>query len=279
MHIVTASIVLYNNALEQIRECVASLQADYPVQVFLIDNSNQKGGYAALASDTVQIIDSPGNIGFGRGHNLALVPIERVGSVVHLVVNPDIVVTRGSTKVMIDYIVGHDSVVLVGPKIMSPEGDLYRSCKLLPTPWNLFARRFMPSYLYEAADAKYELRAFRYDRLLEVNCLSGAFLAFRSKTFLAINGFDPRYFMYLEDVDICRRAGSQGSLVFLPQASVIHEHGQGSYRSFRLLKEHVRSAVLYFVRFGWWRDLERDRLNQAVLARIAGNHTHTSSRA
>jgi len=279
MHIVTASIVLYNNAFEQIRECVASLQADYPVKVFLVDNSDQKGRYAALASDTVQIIDSPGNIGFGRGHNLALAPIERAESVVHLVVNPDIVVTRGSARVMIDYIVGHESTVLVGPKIVSPEGDLYRSCKLLPTPWNLFARRFMPSFLYEAADAEYELRSFRYDHVLELNCLSGAFLAFRSKTFLAIKGFDSRYFMYLEDVDICRRAASHGSLLFLPQASVVHEHGQGSYRSFRLLKEHVRSAILYFVRFGWWRDLERDRLNQAVLARIAANHTHTSSRA
>jgi len=279
MHIVTASIVLYNNALEQIRECVASLQADYPVQVFLIDNSDQKGHYAALASDTVQIIDAPGNIGFGRGHNLALAPIERLGGAVHLVVNPDIVVTRGSVKAMADYVVGHDNVVLVGPKIMSPEGDLYRSCKLLPTPWNLFSRRFMPSYFYATADAKYELQAFRYDRTLEVDCLSGAFLAFCSKTFLAIEGFDSRYFMYLEDVDICRRAASHGSLVFLPQASVIHEHGQGSYRSFRLLKEHIRSAILYFSRFGWSRDVERDRLNQAVLARIAANHIQTSRRA
>ncbi|CAJ0726631.1 hypothetical protein EPIRMAN_GEN20615_05135 [Ralstonia mannitolilytica] len=74
--------------------------------------------------------------------------------------------------------------------------------------------------------------------------------------------------MYLEDVDICRRAAKLGAVMFLPQAEVVHEHGKGSYRSPRLLREHIRSALLYFNRFGWFVDTERRLLNKETLARV-----------
>lgn len=57
-------------------------------------------------------------------------------------------------------------------------------------------------------------------------------------------------------------------MIFLPQAEVVHEHGKGSYRSWRLLREHMRSAILYFNRFGWFVDAERRLLNRETLARV-----------
>ncbi|WP_455283536.1 glycosyltransferase [Cupriavidus necator] len=271
MQSITASIVLYNNSLEQVRACLSSLKADARVHVMLVDNSQQRGRYDELSSDDVEIINSPGNIGFGGGHNLTLPRIRELGSTVHLVVNPDIVVRRGCVPALTEVLVSRPEVAVAGPRIVAPDGRLYRSCKLFPTPWNLFARRFAPAFLYRASDARYELHAFQYDRPLEAASLSGAFLAFRSEAFLVLGGFDPRYFMYLEDVDICRRAARLGALVFEPKAEVEHEHGQGSYRSLRLLKEHIRSAMLYFNRFGWLRDKERDALNRATLKRVMTN--------
>jgi GT2 family glycosyltransferase len=265
---VSASIVLYRNSLDQIRQCIDSIRAEADIHFFLIDNSEKKGGYASLAAEYVEIFDAPGNVGFGRGHNVVLDRLEQVGSAIHLVVNPDIVVKPGCVRALVDTLCQRSDVVLAGPRIVSPDGQLYRSCKLLPTPWNLFARRFAPRQLYAAADARYELHAFRYDRELQVHNLSGAFLAFRSEAFIALRGFDPRYFMYLEDVDICRRAAKLGAVMFLPQAEVVHEHGKGSYRSPRLLREHIRSALLYFNRFGWFVDTERRLLNKETLARV-----------
>lgn len=64
---ITASIVLYNNPIDQIRQCIESMQADTRVHVLLVDNSEKKGGYAGLAADNVEILDAPGNVGFGRG--------------------------------------------------------------------------------------------------------------------------------------------------------------------------------------------------------------------
>ncbi|AQV95290.1 glycosyl transferase [Cupriavidus necator] len=269
----TASIVLYNNPLEQVEACLDSLQACSHVHVILVDNSVQRNRYDQLRSSNVEIINSPGNIGFGRGHNLALPRIRELGSRVHLVVNPDIVVRPGCVNALVQVMASRPDVTVAGPRIVSPEGELYRSCKLFPTPWNLFARRFVPAFLSRRSDARYELEGFKYDHPMEAASLSGAFLAFRTESFLALNGFDPRYFMYLEDVDICRRAARLGVLAFEPKAEVVHEHGQGSYRSFRLLKEHVRSATLYFNRFGWWCDRERDAINRAMLGRVTSGAT------
>ncbi len=274
MQSVSASIVLYNNSLEQVRACLDSLRADASVHVILVDNSVQRGRYDALSTDDVEIINSPGNIGFGRGHNLALPRVKELGSSVHLVVNPDIVVRPGCVRALAELLSSRPEVAVAAPRIVAPDGRLYRSCKLFPTPWNLFARRFAPGFLYRGSDARYELHAFEYDRPLEAASLSGAFLAFRTKSFLALEGFDPRYFMYLEDVDICRRASHLGKLVFEPTAVVEHEHGQGSYRSLRLLNEHIRSAMLYFNRFGWLCDKERDALNRAMLKRVMSDATH-----
>ncbi|CAH0444361.1 glycosyltransferase family 2 protein [Ralstonia syzygii] len=265
---ITASIVLYNNPIDQIRHCIESMQADARVHVLLVDNSEKKGGYAGLVAENVDILDAPGNVGFGRGHNLVLGRLAALRSEVHLVVNPDIAAKAGCVQALADVLSQRKDVALVGPRVVSPDGALYRSCKLLPTPWNLFARRFAPRQLYAAADARYELQAFDYDRELQLHNLSGAFLAFRAEAFTALEGFDPRYFMYLEDVDICRRASSLGAVIFLPGAEVVHEHGKGSYRSWRLLREHIRSAILYFNRFGWFVDAERRLLNRETLARV-----------
>ncbi|GCB04091.1 glycosyltransferase family 2 protein [Ralstonia sp. SET104] len=265
---ITASIVLYNNPTDQVRRCIESVQADARVHVLLVDNSEKKGTYASLAAENVEILDAPGNVGFGRGHNLVLGRLAALRSEVHLVVNPDIVAKAGCVGTLADALRQSREVALVGPRIVSPDGALYRSCKLLPTPWNLFARRFAPRQLYAAADARYELEAFDYGRELQLNNLSGAFLAFRSEVFATLGGFDPRYFMYLEDVDICRRTSTLGAVIFLPQAEVVHEHGKGSYRSWRLLREHIRSAILYFNRFGWFVDAERRLFNKETLARV-----------
>jgi GT2 family glycosyltransferase len=265
---ITASIVVYNNPIDQIQQCIESLQADVSVHVLLVDNSENKGGYAGLAAEDVEILDAPGNVGFGRGHNVVLDRLSALNSDTHLVVNPDIVVKPGCVQAVADVLRQRKDVALVGPRVVSPDGVLYRSCKLLPTPWNLFARRFAPRQLYAAADASYELQAFDYGTELQLHSLSGAFLAFRSDVFTALGGFDPRYFMYVEDVDICRRASRVGKVIFLPQAEVVHEHGKGSYRSWRLLREHMRSAILYFNRFGWFADAERRLLNKETLARV-----------
>jgi GT2 family glycosyltransferase len=77
----------------------------------------------------------------------------------------------------------------------------------------------------------------------------------------SIGGFDERFFLYMEDTDLCRRIGEVARLLFWPQTVVTHSHGQGSYKSLRMLRLHMRAAVIYFNKWGWWRDPVRKAKN------------------
>ena len=90
-------------------------------------------------------------------------------------------------------------------------------------------------------------------------------MLFRSDILLNLNGFDERFFMYMEDVDLSRRCAEQFGAVYYPRVSIVHLHEQGSYKSRKLLKAHLQSAILYFNKWGWIYDASRVRLNKQCL--------------
>jgi len=157
------------------------------------------------------------------------------------------------------------------PQIRYPDGSLQRLCKLLPTPSDLLVRRFLPiRSLQERLNSRYELHSLPQDRASEVPTLSGCFLAMRSADLLAIDGFDERFFMYMEDVDLVRRLSRRGAVRYRPDIHVVHEYAKGSYRSRKLLGYHLKSAILYFNKWGWFIDSYRRRINAACLDRLCG---------
>ena len=90
----------------------------------------------------------------------------------------------------------------------------------------------------------------------------------QSRLFRDIGGFDERYFMYLEDVDLVRRIGSLARVVYDPRVSVVHEYAKGSYRNKKLLWYHIKSAVLYFTKWGWLFDMQRKKRNAVTLLHL-----------
>jgi GT2 family glycosyltransferase len=80
--------------------------------------------------------------------------------------------------------------------------------------------------------------------------------------------FDERFFMYCEDIDFIRRLHRIGKTLYLPDVSIIHNHAKASYKSKKMLWEHVKSAVRYFNKWGWFFDAERKRMNNQVLNEI-----------
>ena len=95
--------------------------------------------------------------------------------------------------------------------------------------------------------------------------LSGCFLFVRSSLFLRLGGFDERYFMYLEDVDLVRRFGDISKTIYNPLIYIKHNYAKGSYRNSLLLKYHIISAILYFNKWGWFFDETRKNRNLKVL--------------
>ena len=89
-----------------------------------------------------------------------------------------------------------------------------------------------------------------YDSVFEAPYLSGCCMLIRTTSFIAVGGFDERYFLYLEDADITRSLSSIGRCLHLPTLSVVHNWGRGNYRSLRLLVVNLISAFKYFTKWG-----------------------------
>ena len=90
----------------------------------------------------------------------------------------------------------------------------------------------------------------------------------RVSALLSQKGFDERFFMYMEDLDLSRRLALQGGALFMPEVSVVHAFEKGSYKSGILLRYHIKSAIQYFNKWGWFFDMDRRILNERCLRAV-----------
>jgi GT2 family glycosyltransferase len=158
----------------------------------------------------------------------------------------------------------NSTVGLVMPRILYPDLREQRLCKLLPTPLDLILRRFLGKLGHRFANrrmARYLLEDVDLTNPRFVPSLSGCFMFVRREALQSVGLFDERFFLYLEDVDLCRRIAEQWETVFYPGATIIHEYANSSYRNLRHLRLHLISAWKYFNKWGWLRDPLRDALN------------------
>lgn len=189
-----------------------------------------------------------------------------------MVVNPDIYFEKGVLKKLETYMDASSSVGLVMPRILYPDGELQYLCKLLPSPSDLLFRRFLPWKKYvEKKNRNYELRFTDYNQEMEVPSLSGCFMFIRTSVLKQVRGFDERYFMYAEDLDLCRRIGEVSRTMYYPFVSVFHKYEKGSYKNRKLLKYHICSVVKYFNKWGWFFDFERKKINKRILVTLYKN--------
>jgi GT2 family glycosyltransferase len=148
----------------------------------------------------------------------------------------------------------HPGAALAGPALSSDSSRIEHWCRARPTPFDLLARRFLPAgtrWIRER-QFRFERRDLARDRPSDVDVLSGAFLVCDTTALRRLGGFDPRYFLYLEDYDLCRSARAAGlRCIYDPRQLVIHRRGGHSYTSIRPLLWHTRSAVQYFNKWGW----------------------------
>ena len=186
-----------------------------------------------------------------------------------MVVNPDIRFGPDVVERLARFMDLHPEVGHAMPRIEFPDGTEQRLCKQLPTPFDLLIRRFVGAKLFRQQRERYELRDVNMSAARQIPNLSGCFMFLRSSILQKIGDFDQRYFMYMEDVDMCRRIGRVAHTVFVPQVSVVHGYAKGSYRDPRLLRYHLRSSFQYFRKWGWVFDQERTRRNRSARAQAS----------
>lgn len=237
---------------------VEAANFSFPFEYILVDNAagDGTGDMVREKFPWVRIIDAQGNVGFGRGSNLAMK--EAKGEYVMLF-NPDLTVFPGEMEKLLAFADAQPDLGIVGPKILHPNRTIqrnfhrfhslmtpiYRRTVLGQTPWG---KRSLDRFQMTDADVNV---------VQDVDGLFGAAMLIRSKALKQIGLFDERFFMYFEDVDLCRRAWeSKWRVCYAPVATFVHYLQRESdvkhwweVLTNRTSRAHIASAVHYFRKY------------------------------
>jgi GT2 family glycosyltransferase len=267
MENITASLVLYKNDLPTVTRAIDSfLACPLAGRLYVVDNSPTDEARRQFNHPRISYLFSGSNLGYGKAHNLAMRECLEI-SRYHLVLNPDVFFDPGVLVKLFHFMEENSQAGLVMPKVLYPDGTLQRICKLLPTPMNLATRRFFPfsEILFKKMNDRYEMNFTNYHSTMNVPFLSGCFMFLRTDALKEIGLFDERFFLYAEDTDLSRRIHRKFKTLFYPSVEIKHIHARGSYKDLRLTWHNLRSAVLYFNKWGWFVDDERKSINAAAL--------------
>ena len=273
----SASIVLFKSDPADLTQLFEALRDSDLQEWIVVDNGAAE--YTKLATKLQACVSSfggryiaaPKNLGFGAGHNLALTAQARPAEF-HVMLNPDILFEPAVFEILVNQLATRPAVGLIMPKVLYADGTFQPVCKLLPTPADFALRRFAPAVvrrLFRKRLEQYELEGIELIECDRVPFLSGCFLFARRSVLSEVGGFDDRFFLYLEDVDLCRRMAQCSKLLYWPHASVIHICYRGAYRSTKLMTLFLRSAVAYFNKWGWLFDATRSRANRDALTCVS----------
>jgi hypothetical protein len=228
---VSVLIVSYNVKQYLIHALDAIKQSDYPgpVELIVVDNHSFDGSAEAVREHFPEctLIVNDENIGFGKAVNRGA---EVATGDYFLILNPDTIVQENTIAVLVDYLEHHPEVGMAGPKILNADGSLQLACKRsFPTiavalPKLLGFTKLFPKSRWAG---RYNLTYLDPDQVHRVEAISGSCMFIRADLFRQLGGFDPRFFMYGEDLDLCYQVGQAGyEIHYIPTTQIIHYHGE-----------------------------------------------------
>lgn len=251
-----AAVVVNYEAGPSLRACVESLLADDsaggPPEVVVVDNGSTDGSVAALlaAFPDVTVLTPGANLGYARAANLGTAATR---APVVAVLNPDAEVERGTAAALLEAMRASDRLGAVGPKLYNADGTRYPSARATPSLTDAIGHALLggiaPGNRFTRAYRQFDVDP---DLGRPVEWISGAAVWLRRDALDRIGGWDERFFLFFEDVDLCRRLADDGWIVaYEPSGHVVHTVGESrSRRPVRSLVEHHRAAYRYAAK--WW---------------------------
>ena len=234
-----------------------TVATDRPLRVVIADNGSVDGApeEAVERYPGTELLRTGGNLGYGTAVNRAVATVSPDEEFV-LVANPDVVWGPGSIDALLEAAGRWPRAGALGPLIRDPDGSVYPSARHLPS----LVRGGMHAIVGFAWKANPWTKSYRQEHVepseRPVGWLSGSCLLLRRAAFDGIGGFDERYFMYMEDVDLGDRLGRAGWLnVYIPGSEILHDKGHSTGRDpSRNLRAHHISTYTYLAdrHPGWW---------------------------
>ena len=250
----TASIVAYDNSPQMLRSAVESfLSCSLKTHLYIVDNSPYPVLKNVFNDLPVEYYFYGQNVGYGKAHNWAIKNSKK--SRYHLIMNPDIVIAPDAIEILVDFMNKNTDVGMVCPRVMNEDDTVQYLNKRYPNVLDLSARRFIPHFLSASLKRRidhYEMKDVGYDEICDIEVMSGAFMLCQKDVLKTLGGFDPRYFLYFEDVDLSRKFQQYGyRTVYNPNATVIHSWGRASHKNIRMTVIFIANMYRYFNKWGW----------------------------
>lgn len=251
---ISVILVSYNTA-ELTKKALGHLfssSGDLEMEVFLVDNASNDNSIEMVRREypNVTLIENKKNVGFGRANNQILPFIH---SRYVLLLNTDAFVEPDSIAKTVQYMDAHPQCGILGAKFLGRDGELQPSCRFFPTPWNIFLARTGLDRFFKRAKMVDDMS---WDHASVRNCdwVPGCYFLVRKEVIDQVGLFDPRYFLYYEEIDHCFAAKRAGWLVtFFPHTSVVHlggesakHEGEISSTSQQIESLQIESELLYF---------------------------------
>jgi GT2 family glycosyltransferase len=205
-------------------------------RLLVVDNASDDDSADVARACGFKVLQRSHNGGFGAAANDGI--RQTTGDLVTLL-NPDVHVRDPALIRALQHAFEDDKVAVAAPGLTLPNGTLQDSARKVPTPWHIIQRRRTGR----------DLGAVRPAAAAEVPWVVGAFMMIRRSAFAQVGGFDPRYFLYFEDVDLCLRLRRDGwTIRYDPTVRAHHQHRAASRAGLgeRSTRMHVRSAGRFF---------------------------------
>jgi GT2 family glycosyltransferase len=263
---ISVSIVLYNTNKQQLDVVLAScVYSTYPVDIYLIDNSPNDELAYLRNDERIIYLKTKMNHGFGAGHNLAIKHFGLLDKYdYHIVLNPDIEFDESLIDNLQNYMSSNNEVGTLMPKVLNRDGTLQFARRLLPTPIDIFMKRFFPR---SKRASNYEMINIEPKKPVEVVALCGCFMFLRTLSLKSVGLFDEHYFMYFEDFDLCRRISKEYKVIYYPNSEIIHDSNNEHRRNIKLFFYSVRATFYYFFKWGFL-DNNRKYMNKMVMEQV-----------
>jgi GT2 family glycosyltransferase len=253
---VDVSVVVVNfNTAHLLHRMFAALDAargPLSLQVIVVDNASRDNSLQILKSlyPVAEILQNKTNVGFGRANNQG---VELARGRYVLLLNTDAFVAPDTLTKTVAYMEANPACGVLGAKLVGEDGALQPSCRYFPTPWNTFLMTTGFSRLFRGTRLVDDL-SWDHESVRDCDWVPGCYYLVRREVIDSVGLFDPRFFLYFEEVDHCRAVRNAGwKVTYFPHTQVVHLGGE-SAQSLAPIKNigrqisalQIESQLLYF---------------------------------
>ena len=271
MQPLVSAIVLTYRSPKDTLACVRALLAQSlgdRLEVIVVDNHSDTDSIGILRTQLpkdsrVCIVEASKNLGYGKGNNFG---VRYATGEYLLIINPDNGLQPDTLERMIAVMEEDSTIGILAPKLVFPGGAVRDSARAFPSFSDIFIKRTILRHLFPQKIAAYTQGTLSQDHPAESDWVAGACLLLQRSFYEELGGFDPRFFLFFEDIDLCRRTWEAGKrVVYDPRIAVAdreHRLSEGGILTVftkKTVRWHLVSAVKYFWK---WRGVTNKRMAQ-----------------